>query len=167
MRLAISRICGLLNRQISIYGKLVEEMLEERKALLVRDLQRLHQSLERQQELVEEIRDIMKDYEEEVDSLYQNLGIPRQASTKTEKLLRERMGREANTLIALSDRLKKVIQRAKRVNRENQRIVEVSSAFFKSYFRYLTDIRAQAFGYTRRGVSNYTAGRNVMINHQI
>ncbi len=167
MRLAISRICGLLNRQISIYGKLVEEMLEERKALLVRDLQRLHQSLERQQELVEEIRDIMKDYEEEVDSLYQNLGIPRQASTKTEKLLRERMGREANTLIALSDRLKKVIQRAKRVNRENQRIVEVSSAFFKSYFRYLTDIRAQAFGYNRRGVSNYTAGRNVMINHQI
>ncbi len=167
MRLIITRICGLLNRQISIYTRLVDEMLEERKALLVRDLQRLHESLEKQQELVDEIRDIVKDYEEEVDCLYQSCGIPRNSSESTEKLLKEKLGRDAGKLVQLSDKLKKVIQKAKRVNRENQRIIEVSNAFFRSYFRFLTEIRSQAFGYTHRGASDYVTGRNIIINQQI
>ncbi|MDQ7052448.1 MAG: flagellar protein FlgN [candidate division KSB1 bacterium] len=167
MRIIISRICGLLNRQIAIYRQLIDAMLVERKALLVRDIEHLHDALEKQQELVDEIHDIMKDYEEEVENLFESFAIPRHPSIETEQLLKAKLGRDARPLVQLSEKLKKVIERAKQVNRENQRIIEVSNAFFKSYFRLLTDIRSQAFGYTHKGVADRAAGRNVAINHRI
>ncbi len=164
MRYVVSRLCGLLNRQIATYKKLVDEMLLERKALLERDIKLIKESLEKQQVLVDELYDIMRDYDEEVDYLYKEMGLTRRSAKKDEEVLTQKLGKDALKMKQLGDHLKQVVMRAKKINKENQKIIEVSNSFFRSYFYCLQQLKSQILGYTPKAKADTRYTENIYIN---
>ncbi len=167
MRYIVSRLCGLLNRQIATYDRLSAEMLSERQALLTRDFNLLRGSLERQQSLVDEIHDIIRDYNEEVETLYQSMGLERLKADADESVLIQKLGRDGEKMKRVGNRLKQVVKRAKKINQENQKIIEVSNAFFRSYIQCLNEIRCHVFGYNQYASSDDRIGQNLLLNQHI
>lgn len=166
MRYILARILGLLNREVATYQELIAEMRRERNALFARDLPALRKCLENQQQLVDEIYDLKRDFREERRLLLRRAGIPPRRGRLGSDRLRRMLGTEAARVDELETTLQQLVADAKLLNRENRRIVQISHAFFRSYINSLSEMRSRVFGYKENGYPDESLSKNFILNQQ-
>lgn len=159
MKYILARLFGLLQREIDAYQRLYDSIEAEKRCLLTRNLRTLHDTLELQKRIVQEIHDLEHDSQEERTNLAVYLiANGYGAADSIEEMLAVLPLSYRRRWTVLRERLKRQILRTRQLNHDNLRVVTVSREVFGTYLQDLANLCAMAGGYNPQGKPQGTAG---------
>lgn len=152
MKMIMSRLYDLLQREIDAYQRLHENIALESRCLLTRSLDALHETLEAQKKIIAEINEIDRTRGEE----YKNLALyfksqGRDAIASFDEMKSLLPLHERRRWMALRERLKRQIAKTRDLNLDNLRVINTSHDVFGAYLRDLAQLAAVSGGYNAQG----------------
>ena len=163
MKYILSRLFGLLQRELDAYQRLHQSIEVKKQCLLTRSLRILQEALEAQKKIVQEIHDLETDRQEEYRNLSAYLIAHGCGAADTlEEMLAVVSPRDRRRWTVLRERLKRQIVKTRDLNLDNLRVVTISQEVFGTYLLDLANLCAMSGGYSAQGLTHATPGNAVL-----
>jgi hypothetical protein len=159
----LSRLFALLRRETEAFQRLHENIVRENQCLLTRNLAALQDSLKAQKRIMAEIGTLDRARQAEYENLSACLAAQGNSPVASFKAMHRLVPlHERRRWIVLRERLKRLIQKARVLNTNNQKLIEISRDVFAGYLNNLAQLSAIAGGYDAQGLRHPVTGSKLL-----
>lgn len=146
----LSSLIKLVEREVQAFRELLDLLTQQRDCIIDRRMDALRSTVEQEEALIEETRELERQRKEQVEVLSDRLGSPGQTMTLAQ-IIEVVEGTYALRLSELRDSLLTMMRKLQVANERNRFLIEHALSYVDHHIRLLTGQGPEGTPYTQQG----------------